>query len=39
LPRFGGGAQFTSGNVHLRVSASWAPATIPEISTGVGCTF
>lgn len=39
VPRFGGGAQFTSGGVHLRISASWAPATIPELSTGLGFTF
>ncbi len=39
IPRFGGGVKFTAGNVHLRVSASWAPATIPELSTGMGATF
>jgi hypothetical protein len=39
LPRFGFGTQFTSGGVHLRVSASWAPATVPELSTGLGVTF
>jgi hypothetical protein len=39
VPRFGGGVQVTSSNVHLRISASWAPATIPELSTGVGFTF
>lgn len=39
IPRFGFGTQFTSGNVHLRVSASWAPTTIPELSTGLGFTF
>ena len=39
IPRFGGGFQVTSSNIHFRFSASWAPATIPEISTGLGCTF
>ena len=36
---FGGGFQFTSGNAHIRVSAAWAPATIPTLSTGLGFTF
>lgn len=39
IPRFGGGCKFTAGNVHLRISASWAPATVPELSTGLGATF
>ena len=39
IPRFGGGLKVTSGNVHVRVSASWAPATVPELSTGLGATF
>ena len=39
LPRLGFGTQFTSGGVHLRISASWAPATVPEVSTGLGYTF
>jgi len=39
VPRFGFGTQFTSGGVHLRLSASWAPATVPELSTGLGFTF
>ncbi len=39
IPRFGGGVKFTAGNVHVRMSASWAPATLPELSTGLGATF
>ena len=39
VPRFGFGAQFTSSGVFLRLSASWAPATVPELSTGLGFTF
>jgi hypothetical protein len=39
LPQFGLGMQFTSGTAHLRLAATWAPATIPTITTGFGFTF
>ena len=39
LPRFGAGFQFVSGSAHIRVALSWAPATIPTISSGLGFTF
>ena len=39
IPQFGGGVQLVSGGAHLRVGASWAPATIPTVSTGFGLTF
>jgi hypothetical protein len=39
LPQFGLGMQFTAGTAHLRMAATWAPATIPTITTGFGFTF
>ena len=39
IPEVGGGAQFVAGTAHIRIGASWAPATIPTISTGFGFTF
>lgn len=39
LPQVGFGCQFVSGMTHLRIAATWAPATIPTISTGFGFTF
>jgi hypothetical protein len=39
VPTFGVGTEFLSGNVHLRLSGSWAPATIPTLNTSVGFTF
>ncbi|MEQ1504624.1 MAG: hypothetical protein ABMB14_20460 [Myxococcota bacterium] len=39
IPQVGGGVQFVSGNAHVRLGASWAPATIPTVSTGFGFTF
>lgn len=39
LPQFGTGVQFAAGTAHVRLAASWAPATIPTISTGFGFTF
>lgn len=39
LPQIGGGIQIVSRNVHARIAATWAPATIPTLSTGMGVTF
>ena len=39
VPRFGFGTQFTSSGFFVRLSASWAPATVPELSTGMGFSF
>lgn len=39
IPQVGGGFQIVAGNAHLRIAASWAPATIPTVSTGFGFTF
>jgi len=39
VPTFGLGTEFLSGNVHLRLSASWAPATIPTLTSSVGFTY
>jgi len=39
LPQFGGGMQFTSGGIHLRIAGSWAPATVPTVTTGFGFTL
>ncbi|MCA9488700.1 MAG: hypothetical protein KC621_02220 [Myxococcales bacterium] len=39
IPEFGGGVQFVSNGAHLRLAASWAPATIPVIVSGFGFTF
>lgn len=39
IPQFGAGVQFTASNAHLKLAASWAPATIPVVSTGFGFTF
>jgi hypothetical protein len=39
VPQVGAGVQFVSGNAHLRISASWAPATIPALGAGFGFTF
>jgi hypothetical protein len=39
VPVFGGGVQFTAASAHLKVAASWAPATVPTVSTGFGFTF
>lgn len=39
IPQVGAGVQLVAGNAHLRLAASWAPATIPVVSTGFGFTF
>ncbi len=39
VPQFGGGVQFVSGTAHARITLTWAPATIPTVSIGVGVTF
>lgn len=39
LPQIGIGFQVVSRNVHARVAATWAPATIPTLNTGMGFTF
>jgi hypothetical protein len=39
IPEFGAGIDFLSGDVHLRLGATWAPATIPVLSSSVGLTF
>ncbi len=39
IPQFGAGVQFTAATAHLKLAASWAPATVPVVSTGFGFTF
>jgi hypothetical protein len=39
IPQFGAGVQFTAASAHLKIAASWAPATVPVLSTGFGFTF
>lgn len=39
IPRIAGGFQITSGNVHFRLSASWAWKTLPAATAGMGFTF
>jgi hypothetical protein len=39
IPEFGAGIDFLSGDVHLRLGATWAPATIPVVSSSIGLTF
>jgi hypothetical protein len=39
IPQFGAGVQFTAATAHLKIAASWAPATVPVVSTGFGFTF
>jgi hypothetical protein len=39
IPMFGAGVQFTAASTHLKLAASWAPATVPTVSTGFGFTF
>lgn len=39
LPQIGAGFQFVSRNIHTRIAATWAPATIPTLSAGMGVTF
>lgn len=39
LPQVALGMQVVSRNIHLRMVATWAPATIPTLSTGMGFTF
>jgi len=39
LPQFGGGMQIIARNIHLRLGATWTPATIPTAIGGMGLTF
>ncbi|HHO52232.1 MAG TPA: hypothetical protein ENK18_15485 [Deltaproteobacteria bacterium] len=39
LPQVGAGVQLVSGNAHIRLTAAWAPATIPTLGAGLGVTF
>lgn len=36
LPQFGGGVQFVASNVYARLALTWAPASIPTLTTGLG---
>jgi hypothetical protein len=39
VPQFGIGVDLLSGDVHLRLGATWAPRTIPTASSSIGLTF
>ena len=39
IPRVAAGFQITNGNVHFRLAGSWAWATLPTATAGMGLTF